>query len=425
MHQPRGDRVLGKDYMTIKTTANTLAFDGSVRTKDSNGHLRVARTVISKAQVDPYFGREIPNSEALGLDPDRIYHLLRCPDELAKAADSFKGKQLLIKHLEVGGSDPKKEYTIGSIGSDITFDGELLYADLTVWDEAGVDLIESGKMKELSSGYRYVADMTKGEHNGVQYDGIMREIQGNHVALVERGRIGRDAVVADSLPFEMRLPMKLKKGAMQRIVAKLGMDEETVEKLVETVAENIEHKPVYDADKLKELAGDNYEEIVKLIGGEVGEDEAPEKPEYGADKPAEDEEEQTQAERDNESEAMRLKEREERERRDRDRDREEARDEDKPAMDADAIAAAVEARINAKYAARDAVEPLVGKIALDGFTDAASIYAYALKQVGIACDGINEAGLKALVDMKRTAPKQPVAMDSAPASSLTKRFKQG
>lgn len=410
--------------MIIKTTANTLAFDGSVRTKDSNGHLRVARTVISKAQVDPYYGREIPNHEALGLDVDRVYNLLRCPDELAKAADSFKGKQLLIKHLEVDGSDPKKEYTIGSIGSDITFDGDRLYADLTVWDEAGVDLIESGKMKELSSGYRYVADMTKGEHNGIQYDGIMREIQGNHVALVERGRIGRDAVVADALPFELGLGnMKLKPEAIKRLSAKLAMDEETIKKVVSAVDE--EHEPAYDVDKLKELAGDNYEKIVELIGGEVGKDESPEKPEGGADKPAKDE--QTQAERDNESEAMRLKEREKREERGRERDREEARDEDKqkPAMDADAIASAVEARINAKYAARDAVEPLVGRIALDGFSDAAAIYAYALQQAGIACDGINEAGLKALVDMKRTAPKQPVAMDSAPSSSLTKRFKQG
>lgn len=410
--------------MTIKTTANTLAFDGSVRTKDSNGHLRVARTVISKAQVDPYYGREIPNYESLGLDPDKIYNLLRCPEELRKGADSFKGKQFLIKHIPVDSKDPKKEYTIGAVGSDVVFEDGDLFADLTVWDEAGVDLIESGKMKELSSGYRYVADMTKGEHNGIQYDGIMREIQGNHVALVERGRIGRDAVVADALPFELGLGnMKLKPEAIKRLAAKLAMDEETIKKVVSAVDE--EHEPAYDTDKLKELAGDNYEKIVELIGGEVGKDESPEKPEGGADKPAKDE--QTQAERDNESEAMRLKEREKRDERDRDRDREEARDEDKqkPAMDADAIAAAVEARINAKYAARDAVEPLVGRIALDGFSDAAAIYAYALQQAGIACDGINEAGLKALVDMKRTAPKQPVAMDSAPSSSLTKRFKQG
>lgn len=401
----------------------TIALDASVRTVDDNGHLRVAKTIISKAAVNPYFGREIPRHEELGLDPDKIYNLLRCPVELEKAADSFKGKQLLIKHIPVDSKDPQKEYTIGAVGSDVVFEDNNLYSDLTVWDEVGIEFIETKKMQELSSGYRYVADMTPGVFDGSPYDGIMRNIQGNHVALVERGRIGRDAVVADSLPFEMGLNMKLKKGAMQHITAKLGMDEEAVKKVVEAVAENIEHKPAYDSDKLKELAGDNYEKIVELIGGEVGEDEAPEKPEGGADKPATDE--QTQAERDNESEAERLKDREKREQKDRDRDREEAKDKD-TAMDADAIAATVEARINAKYAARDAVEPLVGRIALDGFSDAASIYAYALKHKGIACDGVNEAGLKAMVSMQRDSkPAVTVGMDSAPVSDLTKRFKQG
>lgn len=399
-------------------TEQTIALDASVRTIDANGHLRVGKTVISKAAVNPYYGREIPGADSLGLDPDKIYHLLRDPDELKAAADTFKGKQFLLKHVPVDSSDPKKELTIGAIGSDIVFEGDNLYADLTVWDDEAISLIESKKMQELSAGYSYKPDMTPGSFNGVPYDGIMRSIHGNHVAIVERGRIGRDAVIADSLPFEMGLNMKLKKGAMQRITAKLGMDEETVEKLVEAVAENIEHKPAYDTDKLKELAGDNYEEIVKLIGGEVeAEDESPEKPEGGADKPAKDE--QTQAERDNESEAMRLKDRENRERKDRDRDREQA-------MDADTIAAAVEARINAKYAARDAVEPLVGRIAMDGFSDAKAIYEYALKQKGIACDGINEAGLKALVAMQRDSkPAATVAMDHAPVSDLTKRFKQG
>lgn len=391
-------------------TEQTIALDASVRTIDANGHLRVGKTVISKAAVNPYYGREIPGADSLGLDPDKIYHLLRDPDELKAAADTFKGKQFLLKHVPVDSSDPKKELTIGAIGSDIVFEGDNLYADLTVWDDEAISLIESKKMQELSAGYSYKPDMTPGSFNGVPYDGIMRSIHGNHVAIVERGRIGRDAVIADSLPFEMGLNMKLKKGAMQRITAKLGMDEDKVKELVEEVAENIEHKPAYDEAKLRELAGDNYEEIVKLIGGEVeAEDESPEKPEGGADKPAKDEDKGPKA----------TEERKKLEETDKD-------DREAKAMDADTIAATVEARINAKYAARDAVEPLVGRIAMDGFSDAKAIYEYALKQKGIACDGINEAGLKALVAMQRDSkPAATVAMDHAPVSDLTKRFKQG
>ena len=125
-----------------------FAFDASVRTTDENGHLRVAKTCISKAAINPYFGREIPGYESLGLDPDKIYNLFRDPEELKKAADTFKGKQLLIKHTPVDSANPEKEATIGAIGSEIIFDGDRLFSDLTVWDEQAIGLIETGKMKE-------------------------------------------------------------------------------------------------------------------------------------------------------------------------------------------------------------------------------------------------------------------------------------
>lgn len=404
--------------------SNKLALDASMRSIDENGHLLVKRTVISMAGVNPYFGREIPNFAALGLEPDKIYHLLRCPDELLKGADSFKLKQLLIRHLPVDADDVKKEYTIGSVGSDIVFDNPKLYSDIAVWDGAAIDLIESEKMKELSAGYSYTADMTPGEYEGVRYDGVMRDICGNHVALVTRGRIGRDAIISDSMPLELELNMKLKKGAMKRIAAKmktLAQDESGAEELVREVAENIEHKPAFDFEELKAIVGDDdkFEKIVELVGGRAG-DEAPKNPEDGAPKPAGDE--QAQAERDNESEAMRLKDREERESKDRKRDQ---------AMDADAIAAAAakaaKGEVMALYQARDAVAPLVGNLALDGFTDAAEVYAYALKQKGIACDGVNEAGMKQLVMMASSNANRPMALDADPSpaiSKFTERFNQ-
>ena len=68
-------------------TTERLAFDrGSVRQIDKVGRLQVERSNISKANVCGYYGREIPNSEALGLEPDRLYMLYRDPDELRKAA---------------------------------------------------------------------------------------------------------------------------------------------------------------------------------------------------------------------------------------------------------------------------------------------------------------------------------------------------
>ena len=79
------------------------------------------------------------------------------------------------------------------------FDAPYLKNSLVVWDGEAIKLIEDDKQKELSCGYRYRADMTPGTYEGVRYDGVMRDIRGNHVALVEEGRAGPDVLVADSI----------------------------------------------------------------------------------------------------------------------------------------------------------------------------------------------------------------------------------
>ena len=68
-----------------------LALDRSMRHKDQDGRLHVANCRLSKATVNPYRGREIPQSQQLGLDPERIYQLYRAPDELSAAAASSSG----------------------------------------------------------------------------------------------------------------------------------------------------------------------------------------------------------------------------------------------------------------------------------------------------------------------------------------------
>jgi len=46
--------------------------------------------------------------------------------------------------------------------------------------------------------------MEPGEFDGQAYDGVMTEIQGNHLALVEVGRAGSDVVVSDHNPFTFK-----------------------------------------------------------------------------------------------------------------------------------------------------------------------------------------------------------------------------
>lgn len=188
-----------EDDMPTRFGSDSFAFDkASLRSYDADGRLHIKLTAISKANVCPYYGREIPDYEELKLDPEKIYQLYRDPKELEKAAPTYNNIQLLSKHIAVSPDDPQKEVIAGATGSDAIFKAPYLMNSLVIWDAADIAGIESGEKKELSCGYRYKADMTPGTANGVKYDGVMRNIVGNHVALVEQGRAGSDVVVGDS-----------------------------------------------------------------------------------------------------------------------------------------------------------------------------------------------------------------------------------
>jgi len=177
-----------------------LAFDkASVRSYDANGFLHIAVAHISKANVSPYLGSEIPNAEELGLKPKQVYQLLRDPDELAKAVSTLNNLQLLIKHRPVKPDDQKKDLIVGSTGDSARWNDPYTDNSLVVWDADAIEGIEDDTQKELSAGYYYVCDLTPGIFEGTQYDGIMRSIKFNHVALVMEGRVGDDVLVGDSL----------------------------------------------------------------------------------------------------------------------------------------------------------------------------------------------------------------------------------
>lgn len=172
--------------------------DASVRNFDVDGRLHITIANISKATVNPYLGKEIPDYEHMGLEPDRIYQLLRDPEELQRAASTFNGLPLLEEHKPTSAEDHAGDLVVGSTGTDAQFEFPYLRNSLVIWPEYAIEEVEDETKKELSCGYRYRADMTPGIFQGMKYDGIMRDIIGNHVALVKEGRAGADVVVGDS-----------------------------------------------------------------------------------------------------------------------------------------------------------------------------------------------------------------------------------
>lgn len=253
---------------------SNFALDRSVRTITPDGHMRVAVSPISKATVNPYYGREIPNYPALGLQADQIYNLLRDPDELAKAAPTFNNLPILIRHQPVSSDDHPKDLVIGTTGSDATFEAPYLNVSMSFWDDAAIAGIESKEQAELSSGYRYTADMTAGEYEGVKYDGVMRDIIGNHVALVDVGRAGHDVVVQDRNPFTEDKPMTK---AEKLALAKTNARNAARDKLRKMMAADADPDQVEAV--LKEMAEHEADEIRKV------EDEDPEPVEPKEDEP--------------------------------------------------------------------------------------------------------------------------------------------
>ena len=179
----------------------------SVRSIDADGRLHVAISNITKANVCDYMGREIPHWRTLGLDPDKIYRLLRDPAELEKALPSFNNLPILSEHVPVtaiGEDSHMPALVVGSTGTDAAIDGPFLTNSLVIWAKPSIDGIVNDEKRELSSAYRYTADMTPGKFEGVDYDGVMRDIVGNHVALVFEGRAGSDVIVGDEQPMAFK-----------------------------------------------------------------------------------------------------------------------------------------------------------------------------------------------------------------------------
>lgn len=172
----------------------------SARTKDPlNGWLHVKDCKISKANVCPYLGREIPGSEGLGLNPTEVYMLYRDAAALEAAAKSFERAPLMLHHVGVTADKPNKDKIIGAI-SNVRWQAPYLVADLTVWDGEGIEAIESERQAELSPGYHYTPEMTSGiAPDSDRFDGRMLKIFANHLAIVDTGRTGPDVMVNDGL----------------------------------------------------------------------------------------------------------------------------------------------------------------------------------------------------------------------------------
>jgi len=110
------------------------------------------------------------------------------PDSLA----SFAGKAITSEHPPVLlDAANTKDYQVGFSGTEVVYDNGFVKAVMTITDEDTIERIMRGDAREVSAGYRVNYDPTPGvTDSGEHYDGIQKEIIGNHIAVVRRGRAG-------------------------------------------------------------------------------------------------------------------------------------------------------------------------------------------------------------------------------------------
>ncbi|WP_261531240.1 DUF2213 domain-containing protein [Burkholderia multivorans] len=131
--------------------------------------------------------------------PDGIVRISRTPDEVFRPETiaSFEGAAVTMDHPDdfVGPSN-WNDLAVGTVmnvrrGTGI--EDDLLLADLMITNQGAIDEVRAG-LREVSCGYEAGYEQV-GPGRGVQ-----REIIGNHVALVERGRCGPRCAIGDKEP---------------------------------------------------------------------------------------------------------------------------------------------------------------------------------------------------------------------------------
>lgn len=393
----------------------------SNRFEDADGRLFVSSSIISKPQIDAYKGSEIEGWERWNLDPDRIYNLFRAPDELAKAAPRLRNQPLLSEHAPLSSDSHKSDLTIGSV-SDGLFEDGVLKASLAVWREPFIQRIKDGTQKEISMAYRFDPDMTPGTWQGKPYDGVMRNIRPNHVAIVPAGRVningvGPAAAVADSANGVTMAEEKTGGNPLDCLVDALRM-----------------FAPDVDDDKLRAAGTQLIAALNSATPGAMAGDEGAcdgkdtPKPGMANDESAKAKKEHEAAggRKANEVERGERIERKRKDHEDERKGEEKAERKGATAMDAAALTAQITASIEKKFSeARQAerdVAPVVGVLGGLAMDSAPDIYGAALKQKGVDVTGVDPSAFKGMwkalaPSFARPATPAPMAQDSSPASA--------
>lgn len=167
--------------------ANFFDTDATKIKKTDEGYIE-ARSVVTSVGVYPYLDSE-----------GDVIMELRHPEDVydSTSLETLKMLPITNDHPNVAViADNVKELSVGYAGENIGVDEKngQITLPLKITDKDAVEDVSAGK-QALSMGYSVDLEIKSGVWNGQHYDARQRNIRYNHVAIVERGRAGDDAIL--------------------------------------------------------------------------------------------------------------------------------------------------------------------------------------------------------------------------------------
>jgi uncharacterized protein len=206
------------------------------RELDENGYLLVRGCPISSYGIFDYGAGQLD----MPGDPNRIVKVFR-PESAVNdpnAIASFKNVPLINDHEMLSGfsndstaTAPEKYGVSGVLTANVYYDSPWMRGDIKVFSREMQEALQSGK-KDLSLGYSCDFIEQPGIWNNQPYEAVQTNLRGNHIALVEEGRVP-GARVLDGLCFDhmnivfhpLKKGVKMQpKGLRARTVDKSVMD---------------------------------------------------------------------------------------------------------------------------------------------------------------------------------------------------------
>lgn len=171
------------------------------REMTAEGYMIAKNCTLARTGVQTYRAYEL-GLDAEGMDPMRVIRLHRPAEEVFNPTSmaSFESKPITIEHpKEAVTADNWADLAKGE-ARDVCRMGDMMCSTLLIKSKDAIDAVQSGK-NQLSNGYTFDLDMTPGTTaQGQAYDGVQRNIRGNHIAIVDAARCGSACRIADSQP---------------------------------------------------------------------------------------------------------------------------------------------------------------------------------------------------------------------------------